>query len=149
MSYFAVNEDDTIFRIQTDQVGKAPYSGFAVSGKGTLVEFSTDSWGRVTRIECIYMGEVLHEPTLAATLPDIRTDKRISRVACITCSFGEECGCVVNVIPRELNIIFSADLDDIGNYFKDGRVEYYYNNEFELQYIKVLDLTDEEYAFLA
>lgn len=48
---------------------------------------------------------------------------------------------------KELDIILDPQIAP-HYYYTEGRVEYYYSDCWRLLYIKVVDLTDDEYAFL-
>ena len=57
--------------------------------------------------------------------------------------------CLVNIIRNELDIVLQGSVDDAYSYCKEGRVEYYYDKEDNLLYIKVVDLTEAEYEYLS
>ncbi len=49
---------------------------------------------------------------------------------------------------QELDIILSRNIDDVFKYCKNERVEYYMDEEDKLLYIRIRDLTPEEYKIL-
>ena len=57
--------------------------------------------------------------------------------------------CLVNIIRNELDIVLQGSVDDAYAYCKEDRVEYYYDKEDNLLYIKVVDLTEAEYEYLS
>ena len=85
------------------------------------------SSARIIAIECIYLGEVLHEPRLK--LPDCRSNPNLNsyyEAVCYDDRSHSRYPCVVNLIGDELTLIFSGTCEPAIYYVHD-RVEYYYN----------------------
>ena len=148
MRCFAVNYADCVFRIETGH----PCSGYYCLSYGnsdTQIEMTIEpDRYRIITIECIYLGEVLHEPRLK--LPDRRSNPNLSsfyKAVCYDDFSRFKHPCAVNLIEDELCLIFSSTCEP-AIYSVHDRVEYYYNKEFDLIYIKVVDLTPDELACL-
>ena len=148
MRCFAVNDADCFFRIETGYECKG-YFCLSYGDSDTLIEMTIEhSSARIITIECIYLGEVLHEPRLK--LPDFRSNPNLisyNEAVCYDDFSRSQYPCMVNLIDDELNLIFSGTCEPKFYYVHD-RVEYYYNKEFDLAYIKVGDLTADELAYL-
>ena len=152
MGYFAVNSDDLVFRIETDEPAEASTSTTTLGDADTCIEITMCCFtATIASIECVYLGKVYSEPNL--WLPDFRSNPDLERnylpSCCNDCGYGERLPCLVNVVRNELDIVLNGSITDVYSYYKEDRVEYYYNAEGDLIYIKVLDLTDEEYEFLS
>ena len=148
MRCFAVNDADCVFRIETGYECSG-YLCLSYGNSDTLIEMTTESSSaRIIAIECIYLGEVLHEPRLK--LPDCRSNPNLNsyyEAVCYDDRSHSRYPCVVNLIGDELTLIFSGTCEP-SIYHVHDRVEYYYNKEFDLVYIKVVDLTADELAYL-
>ena len=154
MGSFAINvDDDLIFRIKTDhETAQWPCTWENFGDDYTQMEVYSSNDGHLLKIDCIYLGPVGDDPNLR--LPDCRSDPDLLYfpTKCIHPPHGEY-GCLTpcstNLIRQEFVILFEGNPDIVDYYHKDGRVEYYYSMVGDLQYIKVVDLTDEEYEFLS
>ena len=148
MRCFAVNYADCVFRIETGYECSG-YFCLSYGNSDTLIEMTVEpSSARIIAIECIYLGEVLHEPRLK--LPDHRSNPNLrsyNEAVCYDDFSRSTYPCVVNLIGDELSLIFSSTCEPMFYYVHD-RVEYYYNKDFDLVYIKVVDLTAGELAYL-
>ena len=152
MGYFAIDVDDLIFRIKTNEPVMSSTSTIALGDANTCIEITTSTFTSIiSDIECIYLGKVYSEPNLL--LPDIRSNPDLEDdyfpSCCNECEYGERLPCLVNIIRNELDIVLKGSVDDAYAYHKEGRVEYYYDKERALLYIKVVDLTEEEYEYLS
>lgn len=148
MGYFAINEHDCVFRIQTDSKCADYYSCFSFGNSDTLVEV-TEEDGCILDIECIYLDRIYSAP--AFLFPDIRSKPELKPTFYIWSPSGEEgirMPCFLNVTCQEFDIVFSSQVGNVQTYYKDGRVEYYYGASLNLLYIKVVDLTEEEFNYL-
>ena len=148
MGYFTVKDQDCVFRIVTGrEYGRSRCLPFG--NPDTLIEMTLDrDTDKIIDIECIYLGGVFHEPALK--LPDRRSNPEV-RAYHTACCYEDtprsRLPCMVNLTRDELTLIFSSD-PEAKLCVADERVEYYYSDKFDLLYIKVVDLTAEEYAFL-
>lgn len=148
MGYFAINEHDCIFRIETDNKCVDYYSCFHFGNSDTLVEV-TEEDGSILDIECIYLDRICSAP--AFPFPDIRSKPELNRTFYIWTPSGEEgirMPCRLHLTRQEFDIAFSRQVSNVESYYKDGRVEYYYGRSLNLLYIKVVDLTEEEFNYL-
>ena len=147
--WFAVSDNDCVFRIETGLHSFGGISSIASFGdSNTLIEIR-ESGGTIIDIECIYLEPTLHEPNLF--LPDYRNDpelKETERFYCPDHEYGVRHLCLVNVVRDKMEIILGENLDDICCYHLEGRVEYYCNERQEAMLIRISDLTEEEYRFL-
>ena len=151
MGYFAVDVNDLVFRIEADEPAGST-STTTLGDDDTCIEIQISSFTTViSNIECVYLGKVFSEPNL--WLPDIRSNPDLEMryfPSCGNdCGYGERLPCLVNVVRNELDIVLKGSVDEVCSYHKDDRVEYYYSEDGDLLYIKVRDLTDEEYEFLS
>lgn len=151
LSRFAVNENDCVFRIETRRRGSGERweSGIGSFGdEDTLIEIR-ESGGAILDIECIYLNPTLHEPNLF--LPDYRSDPELGDPYIFCCpdyEYGIRMPCVVNVVRDKMEIIFSENLDDVSCCHVEGRVEYYCTSTSDVVFIRISDLTEEEYRVL-
>ena len=152
MGYFVIDVDDLIFRIGTDhETVKYPWSWEDFGDNYTLMEVYSSDDGHLLRIDCIFLGLVGNDPNLQ--LPDCRNNPDLYHfpILCL-CPPDGEYGCLTpcstNLTRQEFVIVFKDNPNSVVSYQKDGRVEYYSSFD-ELEYIKVVDLTDEEYEFLS
>lgn len=105
--------------------------------------------GSIVRMNC----EVRTIMIAPFYLPDIRNrdDLKLFHGAFLFGSFHDDDypGFLLNLQSRkkELDIIIDPKITT-HYYYIEGRVEYYYSDCWELLYIKVVDLTDDEYRFL-
>jgi len=124
------------------------YAIASFGDEDTLVEIR-ESGGTIMDIECIYLVPTLREANLF--LPDYRCDEELTETEDYLCpgySWGSMQSCVVNVAGNRMEIVFNTKIDKVCAYCLDGRVEYYCDDCGELVFIRVSDLTDEEYAAL-
>jgi hypothetical protein len=146
---FAVNENDCVFRIETGRRIGGWGSGIACFGdNNTLIEIR-ESGGTIIDIECIYLSPTLHESNLF--LPDYRSDPELEETNYFYCpdyQYEVRHLCLVNVVRDKMEIILSEKLDNIRFYHTDGRLEHYCNDQQEVVFIRVSDLTEEEYRVL-
>jgi hypothetical protein len=146
---FAVNENDCVFRIEAGRRNFGPWSGIACFGDSdTLIEIR-ESGGTIIDIECIYLEPTLHEPNLF--LPDYRNDSDLEETEYFYCpdyEYATRHPCVVNVVRDRMEIILSENLDHTSCYHVEGRVEYYCNDQQEVVFIRISDLTEQEYRAL-
>ena len=156
MGYFSINDPEYVFRIQTnwndyDRSEYYRYTGYyclSFGSPNTLIEMTLDNFtNKIMEIECLYLGEVFHEPAVKS--PYFGSKPRLigDVPECYEDKTGYRLPCVVNLTRNELTLIFASNLEP-KLYFADERAEYYYSDELDLLYIKVVDLTAEEYAFL-
>ena len=147
--WFAVNDNDCVFRIETGLHSINGTSSIACFGNnGTLIEIR-ESGGTIIDIECIYLKSTLHEPNLF--LPDYRNHSELAETACFYCpdyQYAVRHLCLVNVVQDKMEIILSENLDDVCCYHVEGRVEYYCNNQQEVVFIRIVDLSEYEFSVL-
>ena len=150
MGSFAINVDDLVFRIKTDHGTVRWGSTWTDFGDDyTQMEVYSSDDGYLLKINCIYLGPVGNDPNLR--LPDFRSDPDLYHLPSICPphgAYGCLTPCSTNLTRQEFVILFEGNPDIVDSYHKDGRVEYYYSMVGDVQYIKVIDLTDEEYEFL-
>ena len=152
MGYFALNvDDDLMFRIKTDLEDRW-LTWVDFGDDDTLMEVHYSDEGHLLRIDCIYLGPVGNDPNLR--LSDCRSDPDLfqfppTHIGGPEGKYGCLTPCSKNLTRQEFVIIFGDNPDKVDHYQKDGRVEYYYSTVGYLQYIKVVDLTDEEYESLS
>jgi len=151
MGYFSVDVDDLLFKIETNQPAGGSTSTTTLGDADTCIEIQICPFTTIiSNIECVYLGEVFSEPNLR--LPDIRSHPDLEKEyfpSCGNdCGFGERLPCLVNVVRSELDIVLKGSVNDVHSYYKEDRVEYYYNTDGDLLYIKVLDLTEREFMIL-
>ena len=148
MGFFAVHDADCVFRIETvRKCGR--YRCLPFGNSDTLIEMTLDrdhDW--IIEIECFYLGGVFREPALKP--PDRRSNPELREYHTAVCyedPTKTRLPCMVNLTRDELALIFFSKCEP-KFYVVHDRVEYYYSSEFDLLYIKVVDLTAEEFAFL-
>ncbi len=150
LSRFAVNENDCVFRIETGRRCGVWGSGIACFGDSdTLIEIR-ESGGTIIDIECIYLEPTLHESNLF--LPDYRSDPNLEEAEYFYCpdyEYETRHPCVVNVVRDRMEIILSENLDNISYYHVEGRVEYYCNDQQEVVFIRISDLSESEFRILS
>lgn len=148
-SWFAVDDNDCVFRIETGRHSFDGRSGIGCFGDSdTLIEIR-ESCGDIIDIECIYLEPTLHEPNLF--LPNYRCDPDLEETEIFDCpdyEYEKRHLCVVNVVRDRMEIIFGEGLDRICRYHVEGRVEYYCDDNNQLVLLRVSDLTEEEFNFL-
>ena len=147
--WFAVNENDCVFRIETGRHSEGGSVGIACFGdEDTLIEIRV-SGGTIIDIECIYLKPTLHEPNLF--LPDYRNDPELKETNSFYCpdyQYGVRHPCLVNVVRDKMEILLGENMDDICCYHVEGRVEYYCNGQQEVVLIRIADLTEREIGLL-
>ena len=149
MPNFTVNTDDRLFRIRPNTIPDGyGYSVYGLGESGRL-EITLTAERYLVSIDC-YELEKIHElpiflPGIQECAEDgagpIRGGKPYESGLDDDFSFE----CILN--KDGFAIVFSDDLEPCF-YCKEGRVEYLYDEFMCLSYIKVVDLTDEEYAYL-
>ena len=139
------------FNIYTDLSDEKEGTAGAVSNcpAGYLYIETDLATGRIVRMNC----EVRRTMIAPFCFPDIRNrdDLEPFHGAFLYGSFQKDDyhGFLLNLQSREkeLDIVIEPQITT-HYYYKEGRVEYYYSDDWELLYIKVVDLTDDEYTFL-
>ena len=161
MAQFEINTGISVFSIYTKAV--KGYNSYSVNygNNDNLVQLSVDNRGMLYSIDCIYTEGIREEPLELPRREDMERFFRLEGPP------EEDAGIRwplrVNLHPqkRELDILlYSSNLKPAYCYC-DGRVEIYYNDQREYDEeldefltvfvpscIKVLDLSDEEYAYL-
>ncbi len=162
MSEFKINTGVSEFSIYLPQTSECRSYSVSFGDFDNLVDVSVDNWGRIVDVDCISVAEICQKEI---ELPDRET------LRCYFSPYGppEEDGeyygwpLWINLHPekRELNILLYTSSPQPEYCFEDGRIELYYRkadrynedtDEFDtvdlLECIRVLDLTDEEYAYL-
>jgi hypothetical protein len=137
--------EDKIFRIE-GVIPKNPTSYIAIGDDNNNLEITFDSSTlKIASIESSYVDNILNENLY---LPSYKEDKRISRCVAPTFSYDEEFPptYVLNYNREELDILINDNLEP-SYYYLDGRVEYYYDDEFNLTFVRVNSLKEEEYDF--
>ena len=136
---------DILFSINTEYTGDT-LGCIKFGDKNNLLELSrfNDS-NRISSIECIYANDILNEYFI---LPDIRNTRNLKK-APFAVSYHKENdnnGFILNFNKNELDIIFNKDLQ-VCYYYISDRIEYYYDDDFNLLFIKVNNLSEDEYNY--
>lgn len=99
----------------------------------------------IQSIDCIYVENILNE---LMTLDDYRTNNDIREYKEVSSYYEqhEVSEFIVNFNKDELDIILSKKLQP-ALYYADGRVEYYYDDNLDLIYVKVIKLTEDELEY--
>lgn len=144
-SKFNITNFDILFSIDTEYSGES-LGCIKFGDKNNLLELSryNDS-NRISSIECIYANDILNENFI---LPDIRNTQNLKK-APFAVSYNKENGnnsFILNFNKNELDIIFNKDLQ-VYYYYISDRIEYYYDDDFNLLFIKVNNLSEEEYNY--
>lgn len=141
---FIIN-GDYIFSVQGNNNGEATRSVvFGDEDNRLEMSISQDS-DIITSIDCVYVKNILNE---SIVLPDVRSDESIREYKEPSSYYNQKdvSGFVVNFNRDELDIILSESLKPMLFYI-DDRIEYYYDENLDLIYIKVTNLTEEEYEY--
>ena len=142
---FIIDHSDYVFRI---------ICGDQTRPTNTLVFGDSDNWlevntfndsHEISSIDCMYTNNIVNEEYLLydyTKIPDIKNYYSV-------CSYYEEDTAedfTINLHKDELDIMLNRFLDP-SYYYVDGRIQYYYDDDLLLLYIKVVDLTEEEYNY--
>lgn len=152
MGNFKIDNEFWTFKIYTKEAW-GDWEQFVTYGDmGTCIELRRNaSTCCILDIECIYMDnvhseEIFRRPDIRACLEWLEL-REYDKAACFyNGDTKRRIPCIINVLRDEMALIFSPS--DAEFYHIDGRVEYYYDEKFQLAYIKVVDLTEKEYNFL-
>lgn len=151
MSRFAVNQDDRIFRIEGERTCAPSYSIYS-NGEGDSIEVTYVLNHRyIESMDCFGLERIYELPISPPNSEECRETGAEPVDSAHWYGNEEEFSCVCTLSKDEFTIIVDPDAEDLMDpcfYHKDGRVEYMYNDFQQLMYIKVVDLTDDEYRFL-
>ena len=148
---FFVNRDDCVFRIVADHIPDVPvYSDRAGSGFDSLEITYVLNHRSILCVNCFEI-ESMYEIPISLPGSDLFEDPN-EWLDGGKWYYNEEvytCACILN--RKEFAVIFCFDPESVMDpmfYHKSGRVKFLYDDVQTLLYIKVTDLTEDEYAFL-
>lgn len=139
---FLINHDDYAFRIYCNHVAEMS-NCLTLRGDGNYLNICHDMiTGNIVYIEGTVIENILNENF---NLPDFRDIKNLELTTGAFSFYlkNEISSFMLNLDNNELNIILKNNINP-KHYFVDGRVEYYYDSKFNLIYVKVVNLTEEE-----
>lgn len=140
---FIVN-DDNVFRIDAGAPDGST-STLVLGDNNSNLEITIDPFTSViSSIESVYAESIMNENLFLPSYKDNDLEKRY--FPSFYCEDEEKLSFVLNYNKDEFVIILSDNLEP-ASYFEDGRVEYYYNADDVLIFIRVNSLTNEEFEF--
>ena len=140
-------DDDCVFRIVCNTMA-GPTDTMVYNDGEIHLEFSRYEGSNLVKyIECIYAECVEIEDYY---LPDYTEIEDVRKVPDISLNDEDREGFLVylNLMENQLDILINEYLLATC-YYADGRVEYYYDDDLRLLYIKVKNLTPEEYQYFS
>lgn len=143
---FIIKDDNCVFRIICDDKIDEPTKTIVFGDDESRLEVTTfEGTNQIKSIECIYIDTIENERYY---LRDYKEIDNIRKFPDISINYNEEDDntLILNLFENYLDIILNECLDATHCYI-DGRVEYYYDENMSLLYIKVKDLTNEEYQY--
>lgn len=139
--------DDSIVRIINDNSeDRTTLLSFGDATNYLDIEFSSD-YGTIQSLECIFQDNMtnldLHLPG-----PESLKETEYAYILLDDDDDEENMGTFqLNVGDHELDILFSSNTN-VYQFSKNDCVEYYYDDEYKLLYIKILNLSDDDYQYL-
>ena len=145
---FKINTDDTIFTINANNIPLESSTYRYGNEDNSLEIVATNSSKCIQYIGCMYIDEVYSDSIILPGYKEcegielaqyeymFHTSDRNDFVSDFT----------LNLNDRELDIVFSNNCYPC-YYYLDDRLEYYFDEFKNLIYIKVVDLTEEEYNY--
>ena len=162
MPNFVMNCDDQIFRIKTKHLddGDVWNERLCLRSEEGQLEISVNPYGYIRYIDCYIDRRIDYEMFLDSDLPDCRTmdEDELTEHDIIGLDYEQHkdmrfnrCTFTLNFTKNDFLIWICSvrSMQEIpSSYVKDGRVEYYYDKNCNLMYIKVVDLTEQESYYL-
>lgn len=140
---FTIKDDDCVFRIVCNTLDE-PTETIVYDDGEIQVEITTyEGSCLVHSIECIYAESVEIERYYLRDYTEIEDIKKFPDISINTDADFYIC---FNLFESYLDIIMNECIEAT-HYYADGRLEYYYDENMTLLYIKVKDLTEEEYRY--
>lgn len=140
-----INDSDCVFSVLGTKSGDATRTVVFGDDANRLELNITLKDNFISSIDCIYLKDIMNEKI---SLLDIRNTDTIGEFVEASSYYKQKdvSGFIVNFNRDELDIILSDSLTPT-LYFADGRVEYYYDKNLDLIYIKIIDLSEDEYEY--
>ena len=162
MSEFKINTGWSVFSILLTQNSDYRRCSVNFGDFDDMVDVSMDNHNRIIDIECICARQILLK---AVELPDQKTLGCCFAPYALPDEDSEDYGLSLSIClhpsRRELNVLLYTANPKPERYYKDGRVELYYRSALRydenaeewdevniVECVRILDLTDEEYAYL-
>ena len=139
---FIIN-DDCVFRIVCNTMDDPTQTTVYDDGEIRMEITTYEGSCLVKYIECIYADSVEIERFYLRDYTEIEGIRKFPDISYID---DEDRLVYLNLEENRLDILMSECLEAT-HYYADGRVEYYYDENVRLLYIKVKNLTDEEYRY--
>lgn len=143
---FIIKDADCVFRIICNDKIDEPTETIVFGDDECRLEVTTfEGSNQIKSIECIYIDTIENERYY---LRDYKEIDNIRKFPDISINYNEEDDniLILNLFENYLDIILNECLDATHCYI-DDRVEYYYDENMRLLYIKVKNLTNEEYQY--
>lgn len=163
MPNFVTNCVDQIFKIKTKHLddGDERNERLCLRSEEGQLEISVNPNGYIRYIECFLERTIDYEIFLDSDLPDCRTmdEDDLPEYDIIGLSYEQHVDMrfkryffTLNFTKKNEFLIWIYSIRSMreipSSYVKDGRVEYYYDENCNLMYIKVVDLTEQECNYL-
>lgn len=162
MPNFVMNCVDQIFRIKTKHLddGDEWNECLRLRSEEGQLEISVNTAGYIRYIDCFLVRTIDYEMFLDSDIPDCRTmdEDDLPESDGIGLSYKQledmrfhRCTFTLNFAKNDFLIWICSgrSMQEIpSSYVKDGRIEYYYDENCNLMYIKVVDLTEQECYYL-
>lgn len=151
MSNFITNEDDRIFRIWGHNIDAPCYTAYS-NGESNSIELTYILNSReIVYMACFALDQIYELPFSPPNSEKCLEIDAEPVEKALWYKNEDEFPCVCTLSKDEFTIIVDPDSEDLMDpffFYKDGRVEYMYDDCMCLLYIKVVELTKREYEFL-
>ena len=141
-----INNDDFVFKLVCKDKNKLTETiVFGDENNRLEVNVYNGSY-QISSMECIYLDNIVVDKYY---LPDYTQINGIKEFHDISCYYEEDSfrDFELNLNNNnQLDILLNENLDPT-HYYVDGRIEYYYDDNMLLLYVKIKDLTPEEYNY--
>ena len=142
---FPIKDPDCVFRIVCNTMDEPTDTTVFNDGYSRLDITTYEGSNLIHSIECIYVDDV---EECKYYLRDYSEIEGIKRLPDLGYCYHEDDDriLILNLDGAQLDIMLSECLKAT-YYYADGRVEYYYDEQMRLLYIKVKNLSAEEYRY--
>lgn len=142
-----IDDEYFAFRIYNNYKSSVKDS-ITLRDNGNILDICKDvNTGNIIYIEATIIESIYNDKIY---LPDIRSDNDLILFPKAISNYNDERipHFMINYDCDELSIIFSSNINPY-YYYVDNRTEYYYDENLNLLYVKVINLTEEECKFLS
>ncbi len=141
---FTVKDDDCVFRILCNTMDEPTDTTVFDDGEIHIEVTTYEGSCLIQSITCIYAESVEIERYYLHDYTEIEEIKKLPDISFL---YNEDDILLyLNLLETSLDIMLSECIE-AAYYYADGRVEYYYDENMRLLYIKVKNLTAEEYQY--